>query len=48
MANGNRANGSNTIFLFYAYEKGDIEDMTPEQKKRLRKAVEDIKREFGS
>ena len=36
------------VFLFYAYSKGDITDLTPEQKKRLRKAVEDIKREFGS
>ncbi len=37
-----------TIFLFYAYEKGDIEDMTSDQKRRLRAAVEDVKREFGT
>ena len=36
------------VFLFYAYEKGDIADMTQEQKRRLRAAVEDIKREFQS
>lgn len=31
------------IYLFYAYTKGDIEDMRPDQKKRLSKAVEEIK-----
>ncbi|HIG31387.1 MAG TPA: type II toxin-antitoxin system RelE/ParE family toxin [Verrucomicrobiales bacterium] len=33
------------IYLFYAYTKGDIRDMNPEQKKRLAKAVEKIKTE---
>ncbi len=36
------------VFLFYAYSKGDIADLTTEQKKRLRRAVEVIKQEFGS
>lgn len=36
------------VFLFYMYSKGDIRDMNSEQKKRLRNAVEDIKREFAS
>jgi mRNA-degrading endonuclease RelE of RelBE toxin-antitoxin system len=31
------------IYLFYAYTKGDITDMSSEQKKRLAKAVEQIK-----
>ena len=31
------------VYLFYAYTKGEIEDMSPEQKKRLAKAVEEIK-----
>ncbi len=35
------------VFLFYAYSKGDIKDLTPDQKKRLRNAVEEIKREFA-
>lgn len=34
------------IYLFYAYTKGDIEDMDPEQKKRLAKAVEEIKEHY--
>lgn len=34
------------IYLFYAYTKGDISDMSSEQKKRLAKAVEEIKREY--
>ena len=33
------------VFLFYAYTKGDITDMSSEQKKRLAKAVEQIKAE---
>jgi hypothetical protein len=35
-----------TVVLFYAYTKGAIEDLTPEQKRRLRDAVQAIKREF--
>ena len=31
------------IYLFQAYTKGDITDLTPELKKRLRAAVNDIK-----
>ena len=33
------------IYLFYAYTKGDITDMNPDQKKRLAQAVEQIKKE---
>jgi len=33
------------VYLFYAYTKGDITDMSSEQKKRLAKAVEKIKAE---
>lgn len=33
------------IYLFYAYTKGDITDMSSEQKKRLAQAVEQIKKE---
>jgi len=33
------------VYLFYAYTKGDITDMSSEQKKRLAKAVEQIKAE---
>jgi len=33
------------IYLFYAYTKGDITDMNPDQKKRLAQAVEQIKEE---
>jgi hypothetical protein len=32
------------IYLFQAYTKGDIADLAPEQKKRLRAAVEEIKK----
>ena len=35
------------IFLFYVYTKGNIEDFSSEQKKRLRAAVETIKKEYG-
>lgn len=35
------------FYLFYAYTKGDIEDMNSEQKKRLAKAVEQIKAEYS-
>ena len=33
------------VYLFYAYTKGDITDMSSDQKKRLAKAVETIKKE---
>jgi mRNA-degrading endonuclease RelE of RelBE toxin-antitoxin system len=32
------------IYLFQVYTKGDIADLLPEQKKRLRGAVEEIKK----
>jgi mRNA-degrading endonuclease RelE of RelBE toxin-antitoxin system len=35
------------IYLFYAYTKGDITDLSSDQKKRLRQAVEDIKTYFA-
>ncbi len=31
------------IYLFQVYTKGDLADLTPDQKKRLLTAVEDIK-----
>jgi hypothetical protein len=34
------------IYLFYVYTKGDIADLSPEQKKRLRVAMEEIKAQF--
>lgn len=34
------------IYLFYAYTKGDIEDMSAHQKTRLSKAVEEIKKHY--
>lgn len=34
---------SGLIYLFQVYTKGDIADLSPDQKKRLRTAVEDIK-----
>ena len=34
------------IYLFHAYTKGDMTDLSPEQKKRLRGAVEEIKAQF--
>ena len=37
-----------TIFMFYAYTKGDIADMTPEQKRLLKQLVLEIKKEFKS
>lgn len=37
--------GARIIYLFAAYTKGDIEDMTKEQKTRLPKAVTAIKAE---
>lgn len=36
-----------TTFMLYAYSKGDIEDMTGEQKKRVRQLVEEIKAEYA-
>ena len=38
---------ADTVYLFHAYTKGDIADMTPDQKRRLRAAVESIKEEFS-
>lgn len=35
------------IYLFYAYTKGDITDLSTEQKKRLRQAVADIKTHYS-
>jgi len=34
------------IYLFYVYTKGEMTDLKPEQKKRLRLAVEEIKAQF--
>lgn len=39
---------ADTLYLFHAYTKGDIADMTPAQKRRLRAAVEAIQEEFTS
>ena len=36
---------SGLVYLFYAYTKGDLMDMSSDQKKRLAKAVEEIKKE---
>ncbi len=33
------------VYLFYAYTKGDISDMKPDQKKRLAGLVEEIRKE---
>ncbi len=38
---------ADTLYLFHAYTKGDIADMTPDQKRRLRVAVDAIKEEFS-
>jgi hypothetical protein len=35
------------IYLFYAYSKGDMLDLTPEQQRRFKQAVQTIKREFS-
>lgn len=35
-----------TIIFFYVYTKAKSENLTPDQEKRLRAAVETIKREF--
>ena len=34
------------IYLFHTYTKGDAIDLNPEQKKRLRAAVDEIKTQF--
>jgi len=34
------------VYLFYVYSKGDMSDLTPDQKKRLRQSVEEIKDQF--
>ena len=34
------------IFMFYAYTKGEVEDMSPTQKRQLRELVLEIKQEF--
>lgn len=34
------------IYLFYIYTKGSAADLSNEQKKRLRVAVEEIKEQF--
>ena len=36
------------VFLFYAYSKGDIKDLSTDQNRRLRQAVLEIKQEFAS
>lgn len=36
------------VILFYAYSKGDIEDLSADQKRRMRQAVLEIKQEFAS
>jgi mRNA-degrading endonuclease RelE of RelBE toxin-antitoxin system len=35
------------IYLFYAYTKGDITDLSPEQKRRLAGVVAEIKKQFS-
>jgi hypothetical protein len=39
--------GPEIIYLFYAYTKGRMPDLNAEQKRRLRTAVEAIKKEFA-
>ena len=34
------------IYLFQTYTKGNLADLSSEQKKRLRSAVEDIKHQY--
>ena len=34
------------IYLFFLYTKGDVTDLSPDQKRRLVKAVAEIKAEF--
>ena len=38
--------GAGLIYLFYAYTKGDITDLSPDHKKRLLAAVEEIKAHY--
>lgn len=35
-----------TIFLVYAYTKGDFENLPPEKRKSMKHLIEEIKREF--
>jgi mRNA-degrading endonuclease RelE of RelBE toxin-antitoxin system len=35
-----------TIFLVYAYTKGDVDDMPTDKRKAVKQLVEEIKREF--
>ena len=35
------------IYFLYACAKGDMSDLSPAQKARLRRAVDEIKAEFG-
>ena len=37
---------SGVIYLFYLYTKGDMTDLDSSQKRRLRLAVEEIKKQF--
>ena len=37
-----------TIFLVYAYTKGDFADLPPEKKRAVRQLVDEIKQEFGT
>lgn len=39
--------GRRIIFLFYVYTKGRVEDLNAGQKKRLREAVESIKKQYA-
>jgi len=34
------------VYLFYVYTKGEMKDLGPEQKKRLRQDVEEIKAQY--
>lgn len=35
------------VYLFYLYTKGEMADLSAEQKRRLRRAVDEIKSEFA-
>jgi len=37
---------ADVIYLFFAYSKGELDDLTGEQKRRLREAVLRIKKEY--
>jgi hypothetical protein len=39
--------GAGVIYLFVVYTKGDVADLSPDQKRRLRRAVQEIKAEFA-